>query len=308
MNDEAGFERLYVTASDGLSLFGRDYRPPRPDFTPVVCLPGLTRNSADFHELASFLSQHHETPRRVIALDYRGRGESGYDSDWKKYDPRVEAQDALDFLTAVGVHEAIFVGTSRGGLIIYALAVMRPALLRGAVLNDIGAVVEIEGLKRIRSYVGKLPPPRTYDEAAEILQKITGGQFVGFSQAEWLRNARRTFAEKNGKLAPRYDLSLMKGLALIDLEKPLPDLWPLFMGLRDFPVLVLRGANSDLLSAATVAEMTMRHPNCAAVEVANEGHAPLLADQPTLCAIEAFCARAEARPREPLAAAETSSA
>lgn len=292
---DAGFTSIYVTASDGLKLHGRVYGDDSRERPTVVCLAGLTRNSADFHALALFLSQHPTAPRRVVALDYRGRGESEFDVDWNNYDPRIEAQDALAFITAIGVHEAGFIGTSRGGLVIFALAAMRPALLRAVVLNDIGPVVDARGLIRIRSYVGKLPAPRNFAEAADILKRISDAQFTTTIEEEWLRQAHATWREKDGALIPRYDVNLMRGLALLDLEKPLPDLWPLFMGLRDIPTFVIRGANSDLLSADTVVEMVARHPRCEALTVADQGHAPLLTDAPTMARVATFLDHAEAR-------------
>lgn len=300
--DESGFASIFVTAKDGLRLHGRIYEPRvESDRAPVVCLAGLTRNAADFHALARHLSQHETAPRRVIALDYRGRGESGYDANWENYDPRVEAQDALDYLTAVGAHDAIFVGTSRGGLVIFALAAMRPTLVRAAILNDIGPVIDARGLIRIRGYVGKMPQPANFEQAADILKHIADAQFTAATEADWLRQARALWREADGKLIPRYDLNLMKGLAALDLEKPLPDLWPFFLSLRDKPVLAIRGANSDLLAAATLQEMSQRHADCATYTVPNQGHAPLLDDAATFARIDEFIAHAESKHLERVA-------
>jgi pimeloyl-ACP methyl ester carboxylesterase len=299
MSDDAetGFAARFVTAADGLMLHGRDYPAPGARRAPVVCLPGLARTCADFHELALHLSTHPLAPRRVLALDYRGRGESGRDRNWRNYDPRIEADDVLAFLTALGVGEAMFVGTSRGGLVTFAIAAMRPAAIRGVVLNDIGAVIDARGLVRIRGYVGKMPTPRTLDEAGAILRGVAGAQFTDLTDAEWRRFARRTWREENGRLVPRYDPALMKGLALLDLEKPLPQLWVYFDALRDVPVLVVRGANSDLLSADTVTQMVARRPGCDAFTVPDQGHAPMLGDAPTLDAIGGFLTRAESAAR-----------
>src|ERR687898_1755817 len=147
------FSDLFVSAFDGLRLYSRDYGPRFARALPVVCLPGLARTSADFHDLALALSQDGKRPRRVLALDYRGRGRSAYDRDWRNYDLKVELADVLGVLAAAGIEEAVFVGTSRGGLIAMALAAARPAAVRGAVLNDIGPVIEGRGLVRIRGYV-----------------------------------------------------------------------------------------------------------------------------------------------------------
>ncbi|WP_342362206.1 alpha/beta hydrolase [Terrarubrum flagellatum] len=290
---DGAWQSRFISASDGLRLHGRIYGPRFSDIAPLVCLPGLTRNSADFHSLA--LSLTRDATRRVIALDYRGRGESGYDADWRRYDPLVEAEDALAFLTAIGVDEATFLGTSRGGLVLFVLAAMRPTLIRAAILNDIGPVIDAQGLIRIRSQVGKLPAPRNYDEAADVLRSMMGAHFTNQPQEEWLDQARATWREAEGGLTPRYDRALMNGLALLDLEKPLPNLWPHFMALRHVPLLAIRGANSDLFTAGTLAEMAARHPDCETLTVPDQGHAPLLTDAPTQAAIEAFLTRVDAR-------------
>lgn len=160
------FASVFVTTTDGLRLHARDYAPADGGTArlPVVCLPGLSRTASDFHALALALTGDTKAPRRVLALDYRGRGRSDYDPDWRRYDPRVELGDLMQVLAALGVGEAVFVGTSRGGILTMALSAARPALIRGAVLNDIGPVVEAKGLIRIRGYVGKLPTPSTFAE------------------------------------------------------------------------------------------------------------------------------------------------
>lgn len=291
--DDTGFAHLTVSAPDGLSLYGRDYGSRVWSRTPIVCLAGLTRNSADFHELATALSQHNERPRRVLALDYRGRGLSARDPNWRNYDPRVEAADTMAFLTAAGVHEAIFVGTSRGGLITMGLGALRPSLIKAAVLNDIGPEIDGQGLIRIRSYVGKMPAPRTFEEGADILKRFSDAHFPIFSEKDWQRMAQKTWQQTDGALALRYDPALMKTLELLDLEKPLPTLWPLFESLRDKPVLAIRGANSDLLPPATLDAMVARHPKCEKFVVPGQGHAPALDDVPTLLKISDFIARVE---------------
>jgi pimeloyl-ACP methyl ester carboxylesterase len=286
---------LWSTSREGLRLHARDYGPRESAGLPVVCLPGLTRGGADFHELASHLSARPGPGRRVLALDYRGRGRSDYDPVPANYDIRIEAQDTLDVLTAAGVHQAVVVGTSRGGLIAMAIAAMRPALLRGVVLNDIGPVIEGKGLARIKAYVGKLPTPADLDEAVLVLKKVAGSQFTRLVEEEWRLYAARTYRQADGRLVPDYDIQLMQGLAAIDIEKPLPDLWPYFNGLAGVPVLALRGENSDMLSDATLRQMIAGHPDCAGLVVVGEGHAPLLGDRPTLERITAFVTHCESR-------------
>jgi pimeloyl-ACP methyl ester carboxylesterase len=282
-----------VPASDGLRLYARDYGPVTGNALPVVCLPGLARNSEDFHALAEALSTDPSRPRRVLALDYRGRGRSEWDPDWHHYDIGTELADILQVLTAAGIEKAVFVGTSRGGLLTMALSAAKPTLLAGAVLNDVGPVIEPKGLSRIRNYVGKLPIPATMQEAARILKQVSGEQFPAFTEEQWDSMARGTWHEKEGRLVLSYDPSLMKPLQELDLEQPIPDLWKLFDGLASIPVLVIRGENSDLLSEPTLSAMKERHPRLTAFTVPGQGHAPLLEGQ-VIDAIRKLVAEAEA--------------
>lgn len=293
MTDTAqdGYTSRFIRAGDGLRLHAREYGA-RPDAaTPVLCLPGLARHSFDFHALALRLSRDPKTPRRVLALDYRGRGLSEYDRDPSHYDVRKEAEDVLAVCAALGMHEAVLVGTSRGGLITMALSAMRPALIRAAVLNDIGPAIEAKGLIRIRGYVGKLPTPKSWDEAVESLARLSSAQFPGLDRSGWEELARGTWFERDGKLVLAYDPALTKALEELDLEQTPPPLWPLFDGLVGVPVLAIRGRHTDLLSPATLAEMARRHPRCETHEVEGEGHAPLLRG-PTAERIAAFIAGA----------------
>lgn len=292
MTDQV-YADLIVSAADGLSLYARDYGPRVSFALPVVCLPGLARHSEDFHPLAMALSSDQKRPRRVLALDYRGRGRSDHDRDWRHYDLKVELDDVLQVLTAAGIEEAVFVGTSRGGLLTMALSAARPAALRGAVLNDIGPVIEGKGLARIRGYVGKLPLPRDFDEGAEILRRLSDALFPQFSDEDWLMLARGTWREVEGSLVLAYDPALAKTLESIDLEAPRPPLWFLFEGLKRVPVLVVRGANSDLLSPETVSAMQEAHPCLDTVTVPGQGHAPMLAGRELVQRIARFVARAE---------------
>ncbi|MGF9762855.1 alpha/beta hydrolase [Microvirga sp. 0TCS3.31] len=270
------YQDLFVSAADGLRLYARDYNPGETGALPVVCLSGLTRSSEDFHQLAMALSRSTSRPRRVLSLDYRGRGRSDWDQDWRNYDIKIELNDVLQVLTVTGVEKAVFVGTSRGGLITMALSAVRPTLIAGVVLNDIGPVLEAKGLARIRGYVGKLPTPRTGEEAVQILRQMSGSEFPTFTDEQWQALARVTWRETNGQLVLNYDPNLMKTLEAADPETPLPDLWPLFEGLKPFPLLVIRGEHSDLLSAATVNAMQDRHSRLKAITVPGQGHAPAL--------------------------------
>jgi pimeloyl-ACP methyl ester carboxylesterase len=284
---------IFVTAPDGLKLYVRSYGSPIARGFPVVCLPGLARTSVDFHELATALSGDPAHPRRVIALDYRGRGRSEYDRNWENYSLAVELADVSAVLTALGIAPAVFIGTSRGGLLTMLLAVLRPAAIAGAVLNDIGPVIEPQGLMRIRGYVGKLPQPRDYKEGADVLRRLFAGQFPDLDANDWHAYARRTWKDENGKLVVDYDVKLAKTLEGTDLERPLPSMWDQFNALGRVPLMVIRGAKSDLLSAATVSAMLDRRPDMAVIEVPNQGHAPLLGDPELLRRIANFIASCE---------------
>lgn len=295
MTPETGFISCFVSASDGLKLHFRDYGALTASALPVICLPGLARTAADFHELALALSQDETKPRRVLALDYRGRGLSEYDKNWKNYDIRVELDDLVQVLVAGGIEQAIFVGTSRGGLLTMALAAARPALIRGVVFNDVGPVIDARGLLRIRGYVGKLPVPRSFQEGAEILKRLSDQQFPALGEMEWEIMARRTWTDRDGPLKPDYDTRLMKVLEELDLEAPLPVLWTYFDALRAVPMLAIRGGNSDLLAEKTLQEMAERHPDCEIYAAPGQGHAPLLGSKDMIRRIAKLVARAERR-------------
>ncbi len=291
----------FVPASDGLRLHYRDVGRGAAGALPVVCLPGLTRTTADFDVLAAHLAGGGAggPPRRVLSLDYRGRGGSDHDPHPENYSVPVEAGDVLAVLADAGVDGAVFVGTSRGGLIAMVLSGVRPGLVRGAVLNDIGPVLEPAGLARIRGYVGRLPPPETWEDAVRTIQGYAGAQFTGLSPEDWLHFAHTTYAARDGALAGRYDPALTESLKALDPAKPLPVLWDQFAGLAGAPLLVVRGANTDLLSEETTAEMLRRHPDAALFTVPGQGHAPLLHDPATLARIADFvhrCDEASAAP------------
>ncbi len=277
--DIQNWEDIYYTSQDGLKLYARRYGLAESQFRPVICLPGLTRNSRDFHSLATSLASNPARPRTVYCLDYRGRGFSRYDPNWRNYSPFIELLDVLDFMTIRGLSAVGVVGTSRGGIIAMLMAVMRPSAIGAVVLNDIGPVIETAGLARIMSHVGKIPLPFTWQEATALARDMNKRFFTQVDPEEWGELARQWFNEEKGRPAPGYDSNLAKALAEIDVSKKMPEMWPHFQALSRFPVLALRGENSDLLSVKTVSEMTARHPKLLAVTVRGQGHAPLLRDR-----------------------------
>lgn len=294
MTTEQGFSDFFYSAPDGLKLHARIYGTERADTTPVACLPGLSRNARDFHELALHLSRREERPRQVIVFDYRGRGQSAYDRNWRNYDVRIEAADVDAGLIAAGIERAHFIGTSRGGMIIHALGSMRPTVMKSVVLNDIGPVIEGEGLAQIRSYLERSPRPRDMAEAAAIQRAAHGAAFPALNEADWQRFAAAIYRDHKGQPVADFDPALLKVVKTFDLDKPIPVIWHLFEALRGFPMLVIRGANSKLLSAATLAEMARRHPDCQTVTVEGQGHPPMLETGDLPQTIAAFFDRAEA--------------
>jgi len=290
------FDDIYFTTRDGLRLYGRHYKArTKSARRPVLCLAGLTRNSRDFHDIATALSQHPLTPRDVYTVDMRGRGLSDSDKDWRNYALPVELQDVIDFMTMTGLHDAGIIGTSRGGLITHVLAAAQPTRIGAVVLNDIGPVIDIDGLVRIAGYVGRAPLPKSWSDAARLVKDLTKRDFPGMTEAGAEKMARQLFNERNGKPAPGYDPQLSKCLSLLD--GPIPELWPQFEGLKRVPMMVVRGGNSDLLSRKTVDEMRRRHPRLTSIEVPGEGHAPLLHDVPTINAILGFFAKTDTAPQ-----------
>ena len=287
-------ESVFISAPDGLKLHARCYGPRASNAVPVICLPGLARTAADFEVLAGALATDGPQSRRVIAIDYRGRGRSDYDRNPANYNVAIELADVVAIVTALDAMPAVFVGTSRGGLLIMLLAVVRPAAIAGAVLNDIGPAIEPQGLMRIKGYVGKLPQPSSFEDAAQVLRRLFGGQFPKLTAQDWLRNAQRTFKEKGGRLVPTYDPNLARTLDAVTPETQLPALWQQFDALAGRPVMVVRGGLSDILSADTVAAMRTRRQSLEVMEINDQGHAPLLSEPDTMARICDFvrrCAR-----------------
>jgi pimeloyl-ACP methyl ester carboxylesterase len=292
------YNEIYFIQRNGLKLYARHYpaRHASPEsaghrLRPVLCLAGLTRNSRDFHEIALDLSQGPRA-RNVFTLDSRGRGLSEYDKDWRNYTVPSEMQDALDFMMARGLEGAAILGTSRGGLIAMVMAAAQPSFLGPVILNDIGPVIERDGLSRIASYVGRTPLPRDWKEAADMVRDMNASAFTAVADAEWEPIARQIFNDKNGRPAPGYDAKL--GQAFSAIDGPIPPLWAQFDALKRTPVLVIRGLNSDLLSAATVEAMRQRHPDLTELAIAGQGHAPWLRDQATIDEVRRFLDRTDA--------------
>ena len=249
---------------------------------PILCLPGLVRTSADFETLAPLVG----AGRRVIAIDYAGRGESGRARDIARYAPEACARDVMDACAALHIHDAIVIGTSFGGLLAMGLAVARPGLVRAAILNDIGPDVGTGGADFVRRFVSNDPALESLDACAAFLRTTLPPLSLD-TDAAWRRMAELTYAPgTDGRFHPVWDTRIA---AL--LNSPAPDLWPLFAALSERPVLLVRGAVSDILLPVTVTRMQAVHPTMHVVTLPNIGHAPILTEPPALAAIKAFLAR-----------------
>ena len=236
------------------------------------------------------LSGSDQDARPVYTVDTRGRGQSAFSREWRQYIVPVEMLDVQDFMASQQLHQAAVLGTSRGGLIAMIMAAAQPSLIGTVILNDIGPVIERDGLIPIAGYVGKSAPPLTWESAAQRIAAAEQEFFPELGADDWLAIAHQRFNEKDGRPAPGYDPELRRSFqGTMDAE--IPELWPQFLALKHAPCLVLRGALSDLLSAVTVERMVSRHPDCSAHTVPAQGHAPTLADAPTQAVIREFLAR-----------------
>jgi len=287
-----GFEERVIATVDGLSLYLRDYAPLAPvTGLPVICLHGLTRNSRDFEVVAPRIAA---LGRRVIAPDMRGRGHSANDPDPAHYVPTVYAQDVVALLDKLEVPKAVFLGTSMGGVITMVVGASAPDRVAASILNDIGPHIDPQGIAFIASYVGRARPLASWEEAAQAAKAVAAGAFPTRANDDdfWLMVARRTHHQlDNGQVEADYDPHI--ALAFADLEhQPPADLTPLFQSIAQKPMLSVRGALSNILSADTVAQMKALKGDLDTVEIPDIGHAPWLDEPGAWDAILDFLARA----------------
>lgn len=288
----ADFEDLRWTSPDGLTLYARDYAPVvDTGRLPVICLHGLTRNARDFEDVAPRIAA---LGRRVLAVDFRGRGRSDKALDPMSYLPPVYAGDIAALLAQTAIPRALFIGTSLGGLVTLILAAMAPQAVAGAVLNDVGPKLSPEGLKRIGGYVGLSSDVADWKEAAAYAKAVNGAAFPDEMDAYWEAFARRLFTTDDaGKIVLDYDPDIAEPFKHVDPDVPAPDLVPLFLNLNlGRPVLLVHGALSDLIDQDLVDEMRALAPDMAYVQVPRTGHAPMLTEVAAWAAVEAWLADA----------------
>lgn len=287
------YSEHFYKSSDGLSLYYRDYAGPTGS-TPVLCVPGLTRNCRDF----DFIAAHIVGSRRVLCADLRGRGRSTYDPDWRNYTVAVERNDIARLLAVANIPRVVVLGTSRGAIVAMAMATAQRDSLAGVILNDLGAELDAAGLERIMALVGQQSEFASWEAAAEALKIAHQDRFISVEASGWERFARAIYRETNGRIVPDYDLNL--GLAMRDgasrgrpAQAGTVNLWPLFAALSDVPALLLRGENSDLLSAQTASKMMGVKPDLVIATIKGRGHVPFLDEPDAIDAIDAFLGRVD---------------
>lgn len=274
----AEWQDRYWNSSDGLRLHYRDYAGPA-DRPPLLCLPGLTRNARDFEPVADRLAG----AWRVLAVEYRGRGQSQHDPNPANYVPQTYATDVLKLLDQLGIADAVFLGTSLGGIVTMLMSSTDPERIAGAMLNDIGPEIEEAGVERLRTYVGKAGGWASWADAAQSAAERNRIAFPHYTAEQWECFARRLASERpDGRIHADYDLAISQAFA-DNKGTPEFDPWALIDGLADKPVLIVRGETSDLLSAETANRMLAVLPNAELVTVPGIGHAPIL-DEPEAAA------------------------
>lgn len=289
----AEFRERSFSARDGLRLYFRDYGDPLSPATPLLCLGGLTRNSKDFHPLARRLSGRLSGHRRVLCPDYRGRGRSPYDSDWRNYAPPRILTDVIQLLAATNLHRVAVCGVSFGGFLAMGMGVAAPTALAGVILDDVGPEVDPAIGRQILDYVSTDRPQPDLDTAVAALK----ARFPNLSRNDetaWRRFAEGSYREaEDGRLHFDWDPAIAKPLKQTGARPP--DYWPLYRSLRRLPVLAIRGGLSEVLSPATFARMAAEKPDLVQLTLPEVGHAPMLDEPESETAIDDFLARIDGR-------------
>ncbi|MGH6954073.1 MAG: alpha/beta fold hydrolase [Alphaproteobacteria bacterium] len=284
-----GFHERYYSSQDGLRLYFRDYGDALAPGVTAVCLAGFARNSRDFHRLARRLG----AGRRLLCPDYRGRGRSAYDRQWRNYEPRTYLDDIRHLLALTNTHRAVFIGTSLGGFLAAGMSVAAPGAVAGVILNDVGPEIDQRGLERILAYLSADRPQPDWDGAVRFLKEAFPGLAFA-SESAWLELARNTYRlGADGRLHFDWDVNITRSFAAGRAR----DLWPLFRALGTMPTVALRGERSDILSAATLERMAHVKPDLACVTVSGVGHAPTLDEPEARAAIDSFLASLDERER-----------
>jgi pimeloyl-ACP methyl ester carboxylesterase len=275
-------DHFYRSADNRLDLYARIYPGNGPT---LLMMHGLSRNSADFEPLIDALDDNYH----VVSVDQRGRGRSDYDPDPANYLPDIYTADMFALLDELNIDKVTAIGTSMGGLMAMIMGAVQKDRLSGIIINDIGPEVDPAGIARIQSYVGKTEAVLTWEDAADACRDINSAAFPKFRDADWLNFAKRTYVQENGSIHPAYDPAIANSM---EGEQPATvptDLWQMWDMLTDLPMLLVRGAITDILHRKTAAEMENRHSGpFKRVDVAHVGHAPILDEPEAVSAIQHF--------------------
>lgn len=282
---EVRWEDKSWTSHDGLKLYYRDY-PGSAERPPLLMLHGLTRNSRDFGSLAA----RYAGDWRVIVPDFRGRGRSQYDPNSTNYQPPIYSMDVLKLLDELGISEAVFMGTSLGGLVTMIIGTVAPQRIAGVMLNDVGPELNMVGIDRIKSYVGKSVVFGSLEDATAELRSRHGGVHPAYGDEEWLRYTRRVIHQTDRGFEFDYDMRIAEPFDAANSGE-VPDIWPYYRALAGRPVLVLRGEHSDLLPDAVLQRMATEIPDVEAVTVPGVGHAPDLGEPEVVAAVDRLLER-----------------
>jgi pimeloyl-ACP methyl ester carboxylesterase len=280
------YENRYWWSKDEVRLHYRDYPGP-DDRPPILCLPGLTRNARDYDDLARRLSPGW----RVIAVDLRGRGDSGYAKDPMSYVPPTYVQDIEGLLGELGISRYIAFGTSLGGIVSMLLAGTAHGSVAGVLLNDVGPEIMAEGLSRIRTYVGKSNTWPTWIHAARAVAEANADVYPAFKLEDWLAMAKRLYRLNSaGRVVLDYDMKVAEPFRVPGNEAG-PDMWRALAVLKDVPTLIVRGERSDILSATTAEKMLGTLDRGELVTIPGVGHAPTLSEPAAVAGIDRLLAR-----------------
>ncbi|HJS11448.1 alpha/beta hydrolase [Sphingopyxis sp.] len=279
----------YWWSSDGVRLHARVYAGPEGSESapPLLCMPGLARNARDFEDLAPHVAQY----RKVIVIEFRGRGESAFAKDPMTYVPLTYVQDVVAMLGELGIERFAAIGTSLGGLVAMLLAAALPGRLVGAVLNDVGPELQTAGLERIRDYIGAGGSQPTWMHAARAFAELNGAVYPGYEIHDWLRLTKRTHRlTAEGRIVTDYDKQIAAPLRVPGGGDAAMDLWPVYRALGDVPLMILRGELSDILARSAGEKMVAELPRARMVEVPGVGHAPTMDEPAARAAIDAWVA------------------
>ena len=282
------FQEFRWQSDDGLSLFAKNWTCSGSNTHPLLCLAGLTRNSNDFDEFARTLSQDATNPVQVLAMDYRGRGQSDYDLKNTNYSFERELKDIVAGLDTLQIETVNILGTSRGGIHAIIMSTFYPNRVGKVILNDIGPDISKEGLQRINEYIGIPVEFSNQNEAASHLKNLFGEQFPLMKDLDWIEEVKRTYKVSEGQIILNYDPNLRKSFLEQSDKNSNVDLWALFKGLANKELMVIHGVLSNILTEQTIEKMKQEHPNLQVVQVQEQGHPPQLRDTETQEKIESF--------------------